>query len=408
MLRMEQSLKVAKAWFADNWRVSLVVIAGVGLVATLLLFKLGSLVHGLSASEYDLQQSIAHSSLSLEHIIRDPISLPYHLGLYIMQLTPFHGPTTVRFVGAVFGLLGAIGFFYILRKWYTLRMAIFGTALFATSSWFLHASRFASVETCYLLLPLLIAGVVHIQAKARSQLVLLLVTVLGLLSLYIPGMIWFLVAALFIQRNVIIRSLKLQPVWFKLTLALVSLVLLAPLIIMLVLPLGEASENILSLMGLPTQIPSFVQVMKNIAHLIGNIFVYNIQGPLFVPGHLPLLDAATGALALVGMFQFIVHFKLARTQLIAIVGLFGTLLIALGGPVSLVLLLPFLYLLAVEGLKWLLKRWLQIFPRNPFARGFGVTVVAILVLVTCVYHINRYYLAWGHSPETRQVFNKLP
>jgi hypothetical protein len=405
---MERSTKVVKAWLADNWRVSLVTIAGIGIVATLLLYKLGNLVHGLSASEFDIQQAIAHNTLSLEHIIRDPIGLPYYLGLYIMQLSPFHGPTTVRFVGAVFGLLGAIGFFYILRKWYTLRMAIFGTALFATSSWFLHASRFASVEASYLLLPLLIAGVVHIQSKARSHLVLLLVTILGLFSLYIPGMIWFLVAAVFLQRHVIFRSLKLQPIWFRVTIALIALILLAPLVIMIVAPIGEASSNILSLMGLPTQIPSFAQIIKNIAHLLGNIFVYNTQGPVFVPGHLPLLDAATGALVLIGLFQFIMHFKLARTQLIAIVGLFGTLLISLGGPVSLVLLLPFLYLLAVEGLKWLLKRWLQIFPRNPFARSFGVTIVAVLVLATCAYHINRYYLAWGHNPETRQVFNKLP
>lgn len=405
---MERPLKVTKAWLEDNWRLSLVIIAGVGAVSLLLLFRLGSLVHGLSDSEFALQQGIAHNSLSPIHLLRDPINLPYNLGLYVMQFSPFSGPTTVRLVGAIFGLMGAIGFFYILRKWYTMRMAIIGTTLFTTSSWFLHAARYASPEASYLLLPILIAGVIYIQSKARKHLVLLLVTILGLLCLYIPGMIWFLFAAVFLQRHVIFRSLRLQPLWFQITIGLTAILLLIPLVVMVAWPLGESTQNILSLMGLPTHIPSLVTIVKNIAHILGNIFVYNIQGPLYVPGHLPLLSAGTAALAVIGLFQFIVHFRLARTQLIVLVGLLGTILISLGGPVALVLLLPFLYLVIVEGLKWLLERWLQVFPRNPLARGFGITIVIVLVGVTSFYHLNRYFLAWGHSPETRVVFNKVP
>lgn len=405
---MERPLKVAKAWIADNWRLALIILAGVGAVGFLLFFRLGNLVHGLSSSEYDLQQAISHNNISFEHILRKPVFLPYYLGLYVMQISPFHGPTAVRFIGALFGILGAIGFFYILRRWYTLRMAILGTILFTTSSWFLHASRYASPEASYLLLPLLIGGVVYIQAKARKHLVLLLVTILGLLCLYIPGMIWFLVVAIFLQRGVIFRSLRLQPLWFKLTIGLAALLLLVPLIFMILWPIEDTSRSILTLMGLPTHIPSLIQILKNIGHLIGNLFIYNVQGPLYVPGHLPLFNAGSSTLALIGLVQFVTHFKLARTHLILIVGLFGTLFISLGGPVSIVLLLPFLYLLVVEGLKWLLERWLQVFPRNPLARGLGICIVIAFVMATGTYHLNRYFLAWGHSPETRAVFNKVP
>lgn len=405
---MERIVKVSRAWIEDNWRYWLVVLSGIAAVSTLLLFKLGSLVHGLSASEYDLQQAVAHNALSLDLILRNPVDLPYYLGLYIIQLSPFHGPTTIRLTGAIFGLLGAIGFFYILRKWYTLRMAVFGTILFTTSTWFLHSARVASPDASYLLLPLLIAGMIHVQAKARTHVVLLLVIILGLFTIYIPGILWFLVPAVVLQRKVIINSLKLQPLWFKITLGLVSLLMLVPFVLMLVAPYGSLKDNILTLLGLPQQFPSIAQIMKNIAHLIGNIFVYNVQGPLYVAGRLPLLDAATAALALMGIYRFVVHFRLVRTKLIGLVGVFGAVLISLGGTVSLVLLLPFVYLLVVEGIKWLLELWLSIFPRNPFARSFGVGVVVVLVLATSFYHLNRYYLAWGHATETREVFNKLP
>jgi hypothetical protein len=405
---MERPLKVTRAWASDNWRLALVVLAGVGAVGLLLLFKLGSLVHGLSGSEFDLQQSISHDTITPELLIRNAVYLPYYLGLYVMQLSPFHGPSAVRFVGAMFGLMGAIGFFHILRKWYTLRMAIFGTALFATSSWFLHAARFASPESSYLLLPLLIAGVVYIQAKARARLVLLLMTILGLLCLYIPGMIWFLLPAVILERRIIIRSFRLQPLWSKIVLVMVVLLLLTPLVATIAWPYEAGNNALLALIGLPEQFPNIAHIAKNIGHLVSNVFAYNNQGPLYVPGHLPLLDASTAGLALIGIYRFVTHFRLGRTKLISLIGVFGTFLIATGGPVSLVLLLPFIYLLAVEGMKWLLDLWLTVFPRNPFARGFGVGIIIILVLATSIYHLNRYYLAWGHAPETRAVFNKLP
>ena len=287
-------------------------------------------------------------------------------------------------------------------------MAVFGTALFATSSWFLHSARFASPEASYLLLPLLIAGMIYIQGKARAPMILLLVTILGMLTFYIPGLIWFLIPAIILQRKIILKSLKLQPLWFKIALGFVALLLLTPLVFMVAKPYGDLVDNLLALLGLPQNFPSPMQKLKNIGHLLGNIFAYNTQGPLYVAGHLPLLEASTAALSLMGMYRFVVHFRLARTKLIAIVGIFGAILIALGGPVPLVLLLPFLYLLAVEGIKWLLELWLAVFPRNPFARSFGVSLVVLLVLGTGVYHVNRYYLAWGHATETRAVFNKVP
>ncbi len=405
---MKRQLKFLRALVADNWRVWLIILSGVAAVSFLLLFKLGSLVGGLSADEYALQQALHQGTLSIELILRNPVHLPYYLGLLIMQISPFHGPTGVRFVGALFGLLGAIGFYYILRKWYTLRMAVFGTALFATSSWFLHSARFANPEASYLLLPLLIAGMVYIQAKARKHTVLLLVTILGILTVYIPGLIWFLVPAIIIQRKTILKSLKLQPLWFKIAIGVTALIFLAPLLVMLIKPYGSLADNVLAILGLPQHFPAPLQIAKNIGHLVGNIFVYNVQGPLYVAGRLPLLEASTAALTVMGMYRFIVHFRLARTKLIAIVGIIGAVLIALGGPVSLVLLLPFVYLLAVEGIKWLLELWLEVFPRNPVARSFGVSLVVLVVLATSFYHLNRYYLAWGQSTETRAVFNKIP
>lgn len=407
---MKQKFKRARAFFFDNWRLGLLIACGTAIASFLLLFRLGSLVHGLSAEEFELQQKIANNGLSLGGILRDPLFLPYYLGLYLIQLSPFHGPTAIRSIGALFGVLGALGFFYILKHWYTNRMAFFGTALFATSAWFLHSARYASENSTYLLLPLLIAGMIGLQARARAKRAVLAVIVFGLSALYIPGFIWLLAIAIFIKRKIIIQALKLQSAWFNGLIGLLSLVLLSPFVIMLVKPLPgtDWSRNLLDFYGLPAQLPSLSTILQNARDIVGDIFVYSNAGPIFTAGHLPWFDICTTALVLIGAYQFIKHHGLDRSKLIAIVAGVGLILVALGGPVALLVFLPFLYLLVVEGLKWLLDSWLRVFPRNPFARSFGIIVAVIIVGTVSLYQLNKYFLAWGFNPETRQVFNKLP
>lgn len=372
----------------------------------LLLVQLGSLVGGLSPDEYQLQQQISKNELSFTQVLEEPLFLPYTLALYFVQFLPFSGPTTIRSIGAVFGFLGALGFFYILHKWYSLRMAIFGTALFATSSWFLHTARFASPDVSYLLLPLLIAGVIALQAKTRSKWTTLLLIVFGFLALYIPGLVWFIIPAIILQRRVIVRSIKLQKLWFNVLAAIVCLVMLVPFIY--ALTTTAIPKLLLGILGLPDGLPNLSNVVANFGRALGDIFVYSNLGPLYAPGHLPWLDVGTIALVILGMVQFAGHLRLDRSKLIFLVIILGLLLTALGGPGGLVILLPFVYLLAVEGLRWLLDTWLRVFPKNPIARTFGVAAAITIVMSIAVYQTNKYYLAWGQAPETQQQYKKIP
>lgn len=384
----------------------------IGLLGLLLIFKLGSLTSGLSDSELSIQQMAANDKLGLSAIAREAIFLPYTFALFLLQYTPFTGPTGVRAVGVLFGLLGAAGMFYIFRKWYTTRIAVLGTILFATSSWFLHTARYADESASYLLLPLLVAAMIALQAKTRSRIAITAAVIFGMTMLYLPGLILFIIPALIIKRKVIIASLRLQPLWYRITLGFTSLIMLMPLILSLAKPIpGQSTslENILSLLGAPgTNLHSIQTMFSTLADNISGIFLYNTSGPIFVPGHMPWFDVCTTVLAIIGIIQFVRHWRLDRSKLIGIVGLLSIILIALGGAVSSVILLPFLFLFIVEGLKWLLETWLEIFPRNPFARSFAVIMVCVLTATIVSYHINKYYLAWARSPETRQVFNNHP
>lgn len=407
---MKKFWKQARAFVSDNWQIGLFSAVALAFVGFVLTYQLKTLVGGASAQEFGLTQLLANGQLSPEYILRNPTYLPHVLALYLAQLSPFHGLGTVRAIGVAFGFAGLAGFFYILRKWYSSRIALLGTLLFATSSWFLHTARYADPAASYLLVPLLIAGVIALQAKARAKWVLIAAVVLGLCLLYVPGLIWFIVPAVILQRRVILRSFGLQAIWLQVLLVLLAIFLLSPLVATLVWPSSGTTGlyNGLALLGLPTDFSTVTSFFKTAARTISDIFFYSKAGPLYGPGHLPWLDACTGILVAMGMYQFAKHFRLDRTRLLIIVGTVGLALIATGGPVPPVLLLPFIYLLAVEGLKWLLDTWLSVFPRNPVARGFGVTLAVLLVLTVGTYQLQKYFLAWGHAPETRAVFNKNP
>lgn len=407
---MKKFWKRFKATVADNWRSSFVTLLLIALLGGVLVFQLAAIPGGIAESEQQNLELVRSNGLSPEYILRNPVFLPHSIALFILQLTPFDGLATMRAVSVIFGILGAFGFYYILKKWYSPRVAVLGSLLFVTSSWFLHTARFSDVSATYLLIPLLIAAVVAIQSRARAPWMLLLVVAMGFGLLYVPGLFWFIALAVILQRKTIVKSVLLQPIWFRVVLGLIALLMLAPLVVTVVWPLPQTTglHNGLTLLGLPLGLPNPIEFAKEIVRTLSDIFVYSKAGALYGPGHLPWLDACTSILAVLGAIQFMKHIKLDRTKLLAVVGAVGLLLIAAEGPVKIVFLLPFIYLLVVEGLKWLLDMWLGVFPRNPVARGFGVTFAVILVFAVSAYHLQKYFLAWGQSPETRQVFNREP
>jgi len=82
----------------------------------------------------------------------------------------------------------------------------------------------------------------------------------------------------------------------------------------------------------------------------------------------------------------------------------GSLLIALGGGVSMSILMPFTYLLIAAGIGLFLDRWLKVFPRNTIAQAVSVGLVSLAVIAASWYGLRHYFVAWPNAPTTKQVF----
>src|SRR6185437_4732236 len=64
-----------------------------------------------------------------------------------------------------------------------------------------------------------------------------------------------------------------------------------------------------------------------------------------------------------------------------------------------------LFLLAiVGGMAYGLHFWLRLFPLNPLGRSIGISLLAGLVLLSCLLNIRAYFVAWPQNPAVRQAY----
>lgn len=370
----------------------------IAIAVFLLLYRLGSLTHGLGPSELSLPPN------SWSAIWQNPLNLPLHLVRYaVAELVPSSSQFARRLPSAIFGLLTLAAFARILRLWYGQKATYYGLALFGVSSWFLHVSRVATFDILYLwATATLIALTLLIQFSGRKPLVFYTAPVVFSLLAYVPGMIWLVALNVLWHREYFVRAWRhfVLPRQ-RLGWAALWLASLAPLAIRLAME----PHLIKPWLGLPGHFASLATIFRNFAEVFEHIFVRGPGQPELWLGHLPALSFFAGLMFVVGVYFYARSWRAQRSRMLLAFTLLGALLVSLGGPVSLSIVVPLIYLVAVAGIGFLLRHWLKVFPRNPLARGVGVAVIAVAVGVACLYNLRLYFVAWPNNSATRQEFH---
>lgn len=387
-------------WLSHIWGPVLEMGVSFVLVAGLLTYRLATLVPNFSLPEI----ATRISSSSIHAIIRDPLFAPYKLLQYCLIRLHHHGPLAMRLVSVLFGILAIYIMYYILQYWHSRRVALMGTALFATSSWFLHYARFATPSITYTLLLATLAYGTWIRNTRRPGLAVVVGAALGSILIYTPGLIWFAILGLVWQKQSIIRLSSRAP---KLTI----LALVAFVVSLLPLAYGISQDIHLlrSLAGLPMNSwPTLSSVAHNFVSLADLLFFRGNHEPTVGLIGLAAFDIFGVAMLVLGIYDYVYMRKLDRMKMIGGTLLLGTILICLGGLVSNILLAPFLYVLIAAGIGWLLEQWFTVFPRNPLVRGVGLSLMIIVVALSCWYQATRYFVAWPHAKTTKQVYTIKP
>lgn len=389
-------MKKYKAWLVIMWRPILAFTAVTLVVGCILGFRLGSLIGGVSAQE----QSYISSNKSFKNIVDHPIYAAHKLPTYALNKLNMSNPAYFRAVSVIFATMAVASCFFVLREWYSDRIAVLGTWLFLVSAWTLHISRLATPEASFLLLmPLLWASVWLYNTTLRKT-ALLLLSLLAALSFYVPGFGWLIIATAIWRRKSLWSELKQVPVWFRLLCGLVIITCLTPLVRAGVL---DSSELLLA-SGLPAQLPTIRMLGENLLAIPTQLFAKGPLDPVRWLGRLPLLDLFSAVMLVLGIYSARFHVTLIRMQILAASSLLLAVLITSGGPMTITALIPAVYFVIAAGMAFMLQQWFVVFPRNPIARSIGTSLLSVSVLLVSFYHISHYFIAWPGAPATRASF----
>jgi hypothetical protein len=389
-------MKTVKKWMSINWLIACGYGLSITAVLTVLWTKLDSLVPGLSSMEV----SQYGSSAMAKTILENPLYLPQkvlQLTGYLLGLDPV---IALRGASTILGILTLFALYYVLKTWYSRRVAIFGAILLLSSDWFLHIVRHGSTAASYLSLMLALSCIVWIQKSRASTLSILIGTAVVIALLYTPGMVWFVAPLVLWRAKWILGKLRVQKPTIIALCIVSGLLALAPLALALV----SHPEIVRVYLGFPETWPSVITIIKQITAVPFHIFVKSPPGYEYHLATLAYVGWFIGALFTIGIYAYFFQRKLDRTVLLSYILAVGTILIGLGGNVHIALLLPFIILVAAGGLALMLQQWFTVFPRNPFARNVGTVLMLLALGTASFYGINKYYVAWSNAPETKRLF----
>jgi hypothetical protein len=365
----------------------------------LMYYKLGSLIHGLSQTEI----AASTQAVGWHGIYHSPDFLPLKILRSIdFKLFHHHGQFLTRFPNTILGFISAACFGALIYMWHGQRTAVLATLMFCCSAWVLHASRLASFDVMYLFGITSLLLVHQLLYKFDENLfVWLLNFFLWGLLLTIPGFIWIVLVDIFFQREILADGWRYFELWWHRALSVVLLIIWLPLI-------GLYVKHVAGLkvwLGLPTKFPGVLNLVKQFLAVFYHLF---IRGPLYPNlwlGRSPALDVFTLALAIIGIYFYGTKLSSSRSRLLALMFIVSVILVSLGGPVSFVLLIPLMYVMAAMGLSYMIHNWLKVFPRNPIARYFGIGLISLAVIFSCVYNLRAYFVAWPNNPDAVSTFS---
>jgi hypothetical protein len=391
-------MKKVRQHLAANRRLAVLLVGALAAVGFLLLYRLGSLVGGLSLGEL----AAASAPVGWHGIYHQPLYLPLEaVRSVVFFLFADHGQTLTRLPNVFFGLVAIASFAWLVRLWHGTRTAVLASCLFATSAWVLHVSRLASFDVLYLCaVPLLLVTYVKLQRDNSKAMVFYGSLLIWGLLLYVPGLVWLLLLNVYASRKAIAAGWRHFSRWWQRLLYLLIGIAWLPL---LTNHLRQTAELKLWL-GLPLQLDGPLLLLKHFVAVFWHLFV---RGPLYPElwlGQAPMFDIFALVACVIGIYFYARHLQVTRSRLLAGFFLIGALLVALGGPVGLSLLVPLVYLLAATGIAYLMREWLQTFPVNPLARGLGISLIVIAVALSCTYNLRAYFVAWPHNRVTETVF----
>jgi hypothetical protein len=177
--------------------------------------------------------------------------------------------------------------------------------------------------------------------------------------------------------------------------------------LLLLVPLGwgvyKDPSIIRDLLSVPASLPDPIEFAKGLFHAISNVInPYNLSVSEFMT---PALSIVSAALLLTGGARLLRDFHSVRAHVLLLWAALLLPIVAFNPSDLTVLLVPATLVIAI-GLNQIIRYWYRLFPRNPYARLFGLIPLTILVLSIVQLSYNRYAYGMLYSDQAGRTFSQ--
>lgn len=357
-----------------------------------------------SISESEMQSATASASFPLANMNEWPIvNLPYHLlqkgSIAIFGLSPL----AIKLPSLLIALFVGVGFLLLLLRWFKQNVAVLASIIAVTASQFLIIAQDGTATIMLLFWPtllLLTATYVSLNAKKSFWWKLLFFSAAAL-SLYTPLSIYVLIAML--VAAILHPHLRFMLLRLSVVKLIACIIVTSVLLVPLAWHILQAPGTALTLLGLPSEIPSWAMLLENIKYLAHALIGFT--DPVMRDGVLlPLYGLSAAALMLLGVFQLALDHHSARTYTIGLWMLLLGALLILQPQYLAIIFIPLLLMLAI-GINTLIVRWYGLFPKNPYARIAALLPLAVLLGGIAFTGIDRYTGTYRYNPSVATYYS---
>jgi len=238
------------------------------------------------------------------------------------------------------------------------------------------------------------------SSKKQSKLAWLALVCISAISLYIPGLVWFILVAGWMRRRELLGSLKFHGLVIVSLSALLAIAIIVPLILAMVNDLSVARQLLL----LPEHWQGLIGNLKSTAWSLLALFwrtPYHID---LIIGRLPLLNITQLALAVFGCYAMWANARKETYNLLAILAA-SIIFSGLNANLELLTLAVLVVcIFAVAGLRYLYVEWRGVFPRNPLPKVLALSLMALVVGIHLMLGVRYALVAWPHTPSTHSLY----
>jgi hypothetical protein len=367
------------------------------IIGFLLFWRLGTLTQGLSPAEYAARQN----SHTVEQIVKSGVNAPYLL-LQHGYAGIFDGSyAALRLTGVTVAILILLFLFLMLRSLFGLTNGLFALMVVGATPWVVLAARSSAPYIMLLWMVVPVACFVLMsRARQRPEIWWLLLCASAALSLYTPGLFWFVLAGAALAgrhyRSVTSRVNSL----FLISGLTAAIMILIPLAAALALEPGSIRKLAL----FPDKWPGLAETLRSLGWAFTGLF-WGIRRHIDIGiGRLPLLNFLQLALLVFGIYALGSRMRLTSLAL----GGWLLLSVVLSGinndPHLLLLGLPAAGVLIAAGLRLLYIEWRRVFPLNPFSYALAILLITLVVSAHLLYAVRYTLVAWPRTPETKVIY----